>query len=207
VLLADRSCPASGAFAPVLGVPMLVRAATGLLASGVVGEVAVVVEAQSCVDAVRLLKGLPVTVHPDPAVAAAAVERRLGDVPAVLLHDAARPLTPPGLVEEVVRSVDDDHGIVVPVLPLADSVKHVNGDGRVVGGPDRAGLRVLQTPQAFRPALLTAEVLGHLLAADPVEQAWAAVAAPTLTVPGHPLAFPVRSAWDRRLAELLCEDG
>jgi hypothetical protein len=36
-----------------------------------------------------------------------------------------------------------------------------------------------------------------------VEQAWTAAGELAVTVPGHPLAFPVRSAWDRELAEVL----
>lgn len=186
---------------------MLVRTVAGLFASGMVGEVVVVVRPRSCAAAVRLLRGLPVTVHPDPTTAATMVARFAAEVPAVLVHDAARPLTPPELIGAVARSVHDGHGVVVPVLPLADTVKHVNGDGLVVGGPDRSGLRVVQTPQAFRSDLVSAEVLRRVLAADPVEQAWAAVAVPAATIPGHPLAFPVRSAWDRRLAELLAEDA
>jgi 2-C-methyl-D-erythritol 4-phosphate cytidylyltransferase len=66
---------------------------------------------------------------------------------------------------------------------------------------------VVQTPQAFRPDLLCAEALHGVLTAEPVEHAWATVDAPVATVPGHPLAFAVRSAWDRELAEMLAQDA
>jgi 2-C-methyl-D-erythritol 4-phosphate cytidylyltransferase len=123
----------------------------------------------------------------------------------VLVHDAARPLTPPALANAVTQSVvAAAHGIAVPVLPLADTVKHVNSGGLVIGSPDRSGLRVVQTPQAFRADLIGCDVLRRVLASDgPVEHAWAVVGAPALTVPGHPLAFAVRSAWERELAEVL----
>jgi 2-C-methyl-D-erythritol 4-phosphate cytidylyltransferase len=65
---------------------------------------------------------------------------------------------------------------------------------------------VVQTPQAFRPDLLYADALRRVLATEPVEHAWAAVDAPVATVPGHPLAFAVRSEWDRELAEMLAQD-
>lgn len=194
---------------PVLGVPVVVRAVTTLLASGVVGEIAVVVPPQACATVIRLVRGLPVSVHPDPAVAVAMIERARGHgASAVLVHDAVRPLAPPALAETVARSVcePDAPGVAVPVLALADTVKHVHPDGLVVGGPDRTALRVVQTPQAFRADLLCADTLYRILAAEPVEHAWAAVEAQVTTVPGHPLAFAVRSAWDRDLAEMLAQD-
>lgn len=210
VVVADRSGDEHGALAPVFGVPIVVRAVRGLLASGVVGEVVVIVRPQACGMAARVLRGLPVSVHPDPAAVLAAVERACGTgASAVLVHDAARPLAPPALAEAVTRSVWDGcgHGVAVPVLALADTVKHVHPGGLVVGGPDRTGLRVVQTPQAFRPDLLSADALARVLATEPVEHAWAAVAGPVATVPGHPLAFAVRSAWDRELAEMLAQDA
>jgi 2-C-methyl-D-erythritol 4-phosphate cytidylyltransferase len=209
VVVADRPDDDQGALAPVLGVPIVVRAVRGLLASGVVGEVAVLVRPQACGPATRLLRGLPVSVYPDPAAAVALVERaRISGASAVLVHDAVRPLAPPALAEAVTRSVSGGgtHGVAVPVLALADTVKHVHPDGLVVGGPDRSGLRVVQTPQAFRPDLLCADALHRVLTTEPVEHAWAVVDAPVATVPGHPLAFAVRSAWDRELAEMLAQD-
>jgi 2-C-methyl-D-erythritol 4-phosphate cytidylyltransferase len=206
VVVADRSCEV---MAPLLGEPILARAVKGLLASGVVDEAVVLVRPEACRAAVRLLAGLPVVVDVDPSTAVTVVERaRAGGAAAVLLHDAARALTPPALAKAVTQSVTAAvHGIAVPVLPLADTVKLVRSDGCVVGGPDRAGLRVVQTPQAFRADLLDRVRLMRVLAADPLEQAWAAVGVPAITVLGHPLAFPVRSAWDRELAEVLGVDG
>jgi len=203
VVAADRSCEV---LAPLLGEPILVRAVKGLLASAVVGEAVVLVRPEMRAAAVRLLAGLPVAVHVNPLAAAAAVERaRSAGTGTVLVHDAARPLTPPALARAVTQSVAAAaHGIAVPVLPLADTVKHVDSGGLVVGSPDRAGLRVVQTPQAFRADLLGCDVLHRLLVADgPIEHAWAAVGAPAVSVPGHPLAFAVRSAWERELAEVL----
>jgi len=203
VVAADRPCEV---LAPLLGEPILVRAVKGLLASAVVGEVVVLVRPEMCGAAVRLLSGLPVVVHVNPFAAAAVVERaRSAGTDTVLVHDAARPLTPPALAKAVVQSVAAAaHGIAVPVLPLSDTVKHVNSGGLVIGSPDRAALRVVQTPQAFRADLLGCDLLQRVLASDgPVEHAWAVVGAPAVTVPGHPLAFAVRSVWERELAEVL----
>ena len=196
----------SDVLAPLHGVPVLLRTVAGVLGSGVVERVVVLVPDALHVRARRALDGLPVTVSADPAAAAAVLRRAAGS--AVLVHDAARPLTPPTLVAAVARSVPG-HGVAVPVLPLADTVKHVDADGLVSGGPDRAALRVVQTPQGLAPASLAGDVLACVLAAPP-EHAWRAVLAagggPVVTVPGDPLAFPVRSVWDRERAEALAGD-
>jgi 2-C-methyl-D-erythritol 4-phosphate cytidylyltransferase len=176
------------------------------VASGVVGHVVVLVTAADLDQAGRLLCGLPVSVCGDPAEATAAVVARSGGRATVLVHDATRPLTPPALAAAVTRSVGGTHGVAVPVLPLADTVKHVKPDGSVRSGPDRSGLRVVQTPQAFRPGLLDECALARLLTGDRVERAYAAVDASVVTVVGHPHAFPVRTPWDRELAEVLATE-
>jgi 2-C-methyl-D-erythritol 4-phosphate cytidylyltransferase/2-C-methyl-D-erythritol 2,4-cyclodiphosphate synthase len=62
----------------------------------------------------------------------------------VLIHDAARPDLPRDVTERLLDALDERAG-AIPVLPVVDSV--VSADGRPA---DRAGLRRVQTPQAFR---------------------------------------------------------
>jgi 2-C-methyl-D-erythritol 4-phosphate cytidylyltransferase/2-C-methyl-D-erythritol 2,4-cyclodiphosphate synthase len=73
-----------------------------------------------------------------------------GDV--VLVHDGARPLVSPGLVERVAEAARRD-GAAIPVLPVAETLKRVE-DGRVAGTVDRAPLAAAQTPQGFRRDVL-----------------------------------------------------
>ncbi len=81
------------------------------------------------------------------------------DVDVVLVHDAARPLAPAELVDAVARAVRAGRAAVVPVLPIADTVKQVDPAGRVTATLDRTGLRAVQTPQGFaRSALERAHV-------------------------------------------------
>jgi len=185
---------------PLLGVPAVVRAVRALLASGSVDRVVLLVDPGAESAASSLFDGLPVVVHTDPHEAARCAQ---GPEP-VVLHDAARPLASPALAEAVTRAVATGHAVAVPVLPLSDTVKHVDSADVATGGPDRTGLRVLQTPQAFRAGVLDADVLAKVLAStEPLEQAWSVAGEPAVTVPGHPLAFAVRSGWDRQLAEVL----
>jgi 2-C-methyl-D-erythritol 4-phosphate cytidylyltransferase len=115
----------------------------------------------------------------------------------LVVHDAARPLAPPGLTADVVAAVRDGHPAAVPVLPLSDTVKQVDADGRPVATPDRSGLRVVQTPQAFAADLAPAVLAAAL--EDPV-RAWTAVGGTVRTVPGDPLASAVHDPWDLALA-------
>lgn len=78
------------------------------------------------------------------------------DADIVCVHDAARPLATPELYERVIAAVRAGADAAVPGLPVADTVKIVDDDGVVVSTPARAGLRAVQTPQAFRADVLRA---------------------------------------------------
>jgi 2-C-methyl-D-erythritol 4-phosphate cytidylyltransferase/2-C-methyl-D-erythritol 2,4-cyclodiphosphate synthase len=71
----------------------------------------------------------------------------------VLVHDAARPFASPMLVSRAIAAAAAN-GAAVPVLPVTDTVKVVDGSGRVQQTLDRSRLRTVQTPQAFAFALL-----------------------------------------------------
>ena len=74
----------------------------------------------------------------------------------VLVHDAARPFTSPALVSRAIETARTS-GAAVPGLPVTDTVKLVDEHGGVASTLNRAALRTVQTPQAFRyPALLDA---------------------------------------------------
>ena len=70
------------------------------------------------------------------------------------MHDAARALTPPALIVRVVQALQSGHAAVVPALPVSDTIKVVDANGVVLGTPERAGLRAVQTPQGFQTELL-----------------------------------------------------
>lgn len=70
----------------------------------------------------------------------------------VLVHDAARCLVRPQDAEAVLAAARPV-GAAVPVVPIADTIKEIDGE-RVIATPDRDRLARAQTPQAFRLALL-----------------------------------------------------
>ncbi len=70
----------------------------------------------------------------------------------VLVHDAARPLVKPAVIQRVLKALRG-WGAVIPAVPVADTLKAVSGS-RVVKTLDRSALRAVQTPQGFRLPLL-----------------------------------------------------
>jgi 2-C-methyl-D-erythritol 4-phosphate cytidylyltransferase len=124
----------------------------------------------------------------------------------VLVHDAARCLTPVAVFERVVGAVRAGADGVVPGVAVVDTVKSVDPDGFVTGTPDRAALRAVQTPQGFRRAVLDAAHASGLDATDDaalVERAGQRV----LVVEGDALAFKVTTPDDLARAEGLVADG
>ncbi|MEY2815579.1 MAG: hypothetical protein RJA78_155 [Actinomycetota bacterium] len=71
------------------------------------------------------------------------------DIDLVLVHDAARCFTPAEVFNRVAQAVSETGFGVVPVLPVADTIKQVEQD-LVLGTINRDSLRVAQTPQGFR---------------------------------------------------------
>jgi 2-C-methyl-D-erythritol 4-phosphate cytidylyltransferase len=72
------------------------------------------------------------------------------DASIICVHDAARPFADVNLYEAVIEAVAAGADCAVPGIVVTDTIKVVAPDGTVVSTPDRAALRAVQTPQAFR---------------------------------------------------------
>jgi 2-C-methyl-D-erythritol 4-phosphate cytidylyltransferase len=109
-----------------------------------------------------------VAVVPGGATRAESVRAALAEVPAdalvVLVHDAARPLLAEDVLERVLAPLSEGWDGVVPALPIADTVKTVEGDA-VTGTLPRAELVAGQTPQAFVADKLRAAYEGDVAGA------------------------------------------
>jgi len=75
------------------------------------------------------------------------------EVRIVVVHDAARPLVTDDTIDRVITEARAGHGAVA-ALPLVDTLKRVDADGRIVSTVDRTGLWRAQTPQAFPREML-----------------------------------------------------
>ncbi len=99
---------------------------------------------------------------------AAGLSALSADVGIVLVHDAARCLAPPEVFHRVIAAVREGAVAVVPGVPVVDTIKEVDDRGRVVGTPERARLRAVQTPQGFRRDVLDR---AHATASDATDDA------------------------------------
>ncbi|HXS84213.1 MAG TPA: 2-C-methyl-D-erythritol 4-phosphate cytidylyltransferase [Mycobacterium sp.] len=194
------------AFYHLDGRTLVERAIDGLLKSGVVDRVVVAVPADRT-DRAKLILGRDATVVAGGANRGESVSRALaavGEPDFVLVHDAARALTPPDLVVRVVDALRAGHPAVVPALPVADTIKAVDANGAVLGTPERAGLRAVQTPQGFTTELLLrayqqAGTVDFTDDASLVEH----IGGQVQVVDGDPLAFKITTRLDLMLAHAI----
>lgn len=168
------------AFVELAGRTLVERALDGLASSGVVGRSFVMISPdmqgrmaeilddpanQAAWAGMRVSTGTGGSERSDSVFAGLQlVEGELGspvncvecaqvDEAIVLVHDAARCLTPPAMIAQVVEQIraHGEEGTaagVVPTLPVTDTIKTVE-DGTVTGTPARDGLVAVQTPQGF----------------------------------------------------------
>ena len=195
------------ALVPLAGRP-LVRWAVDALRAGGVAEVVVAVP--------RDQRSAFAAVLPDDVVLVDGGSSRTASVRAclaavegratvLLVHDAARPLTPPDVVARVLDALAGGARAVVPVLPVVDTTVRVDADGVVTDTLPRASLRRVQTPQGFDAATLAAAYAGLADDADLTDDAAVVRGAgvPVTTVAGDERSAKVTVAHDLQLAELL----
>ena len=198
------------ALVPLAGRPLVAWSVDTLLAGGV-AEVVVAVPADERAafaavlppEARLVVGGATRTASVRAALAAVADPARPAP-DAVLVHDAARPLTPPEVVIRVLAALADGAPAVVPVLPVVDTTVSVDGDGLVTGALPRETLRRVQTPQGFARAVL---VDAYDRLPDGVEltddaAVVRAAGVPVATVAGDERAAKVTVPHDLVLAEL-----
>ena len=214
------------AYVELRGRTLLERSLRALLASGVVDEIIVLVSPDMEAEAARIIGRIDAVGATDAASAAPirlvhggseradSVWAGLQAIPdedaVVLIHDAARALTPTAMVERVARRVLAGAPAVIPVVPVTDTIKEVTGNA-VVGTPDRACLRAVQTPQGFRLAALRQANLDYwreqpdFTATDDASlMEWHGQRVET--VPGDILAFKITTPTDLTLAHALAEE-
>ncbi|MEU0796167.1 2-C-methyl-D-erythritol 4-phosphate cytidylyltransferase [Amycolatopsis sp. NPDC005961] len=193
VTVAHHASDGELALTPVHGEALLTHTVRGLLGVPEI-DLVLVAAPQRCAslfsEALRVFeqRGLPCRVVPGSIREAfATVEPDLARDTVVLLHDALRAFIPAETVRGVLNAVGDSP-VVVPVLPMADTVK-VTDSSLIVGTEDRTRLRTAQTPIGY--------TLEAFLAASPWDTTGAAL------VDGHPDAMRVTTEFELSLAEAI----
>lgn len=192
------------------GEPMLVHAVRALAAARLVSLVVVAAPPERVDETRRLLAdahgGASLDVVAGGATRVASVRAALDAVPpdvtVVLVHDAARPLAPSSLADAVAEAVHAGAEAVVPCLPVADTVKRVDGDV-VTETLDRSGLRAVQTPQGFRRDVLDRAHRSGGVPSEVTDDAGMVehLGSRVVVVPGHEEAFKVTRPLDLLIAE------
>jgi 2-C-methyl-D-erythritol 4-phosphate cytidylyltransferase len=120
------------------------------------------------------------------------------DADVIVVHDAARPVPVPEVWDRVLRALDEGADAAVPVVPVTDSLRHVEGHA-----VDRHSFVAVQTPQGFRAAALRR---AHAGAADATDDASLVEAAggTVVLVEGDPSNLKITTPIDLSVAELLC---
>lgn len=175
-----------------------------MLESGVVDHVVVAVPADR-VEQARQVLGEQATVVVGGANRIESVGQALAALPEavdfVLVHDAARALTPPGLIVRVVDALRAGNSAVVPALRVSDTIKAVDANGVVLGTPERVGLRAVQTPQGFATDLLLRAY--QRAGAESTDDASLVehLGGQVQVIEGDPLAFKITTPLDLLLAK------
>ena len=163
IVAAGRSSRMGGVdktFAPLLGVPLIARTVERFEASPLIGEIALVLAAESVERGRELAASRGWSKLTQICVGG---QRRqdsvynglLGLSPCdlVLVHDGARPCLDAATLERGIRAAAE-HGAAVAGTPVKDTIKRVSPELVVQETPERARLWAAQTPQVFRYGLL-----------------------------------------------------
>lgn len=160
---------------PLDGVPVLARTLTALQLAAGVDEIVIAAREEDILEFSQLcrtygiskcskvVRGGESRAH---SVLLAALEAS-PDMELLAVHDGARPLVTPELVDRVV-SAAARCSAAVPAVAVKDTVKTVREDGGVEGTLDRERLRAVQTPQVFEASLLKAALQSALEQEAPV---------------------------------------
>lgn len=200
------------------GRSLLERVARTFLSYGPVGEIVAVVpagllnEAESCLARIPNPRAVSLT-----AVAGGGTRQesvRLGlhaltrGLPYVAVHDVARALVSPLMIERVLDAARATGG-AIPAVPLRDTVKQVE-EGRVTRTVPRAGLAAAQTPQIFASDILARAhehaVVQRIQGTDDASLA-EAIGAPVAVVAGDPANLKLTEPTDLIVLQALLDAG
>lgn len=193
------------------GQPLLRRALQPFLEHPAVGWALVALPAQDAASPPSWLTTADrrVRVVAGGAERAHSVRNALAALPAeaeiVLVHDAARPLVSGGVIDRVLAVARSGVGAVA-AIPVADTIKEVGDERRIVATPERQRLWQAQTPQGFpTPMIVEAYRLGEEEGVTGTDDAALVerYGGTVVVVDGDPENLKVTRPTDFELAELI----
>jgi len=205
------------ALVPIDGRPMLAHALGGVLGAGE-GAAIVVVGPAEALDRTRaVVRDAAGAAAASIVVVAGGAQRQdsvaagLAALPTsvrtVLIHDAARALTPAVQFVRVAAEVERTGESVIPVLPVADTIKRLDAAGAAVETVDRSELGAVQTPQGFPRTALEAAYAAATRAHTDDAGLIAAAGGVVRTISGSDDAFKITTPADLQRARLRLSPG
>jgi 2-C-methyl-D-erythritol 4-phosphate cytidylyltransferase len=204
-------------YVSLAGRPIVLRTLDRCLAAASIKEVILVVAASELRRCEMLLtndpalKGRPWRCQSGGATRQESVKRGLEALDStteiVLIHDAARPLVSPDLIDRCVQ-LTAEKGAVVLGVPVRDTIKVVSKDHWIQSTPDRNSLWEIQTPQVFHRELI---MEAHRTAAQAKIQATddamlvERIGKPVFVLAGNRSNLKITTAEDIAIAEALIE--
>jgi 2-C-methyl-D-erythritol 4-phosphate cytidylyltransferase/2-C-methyl-D-erythritol 2,4-cyclodiphosphate synthase len=201
-------------FLPLGGRPILDRTIASIAASPRIDGIVLVLPTMLSGDAKAAYRGRPkvLDVVDGGAERQDSVRNALaavtGEAEVILVHDAVRPFVSADLLARCI-DLAEEHGAVVPVVPVRETVKEWDRNARTLSTVDRSPLVRAQTPQAFRAGVLRdayvkAEAEGRAGTDDAslVE----AAGYPVIPIPGEEANIKITVPEELRMAEGLLRD-
>ena len=201
-------------FAEIAGVPVLARTLMALDSSRYIGSIILVVRPEDVFAAQALVSRYLIRKVTDLIEGGSnrqeSVQKGLDRLDQaadkVLIHDGARPFADDVIIGQVAAALEQ-HPAVTCCVPVKDTIKQIDGSGKVTATPDRKHLVAVQTPQGvwvseYREALQKAgDLSGFTDDMSIMEQA----GYPVFTVPGNYRNLKITTAEDLRIAASLLE--
>lgn len=169
-------------FASLSGVPVLVRTLRAIDEAALVSEIVVAARESSMEQIAELCarcalhKPIKVVQGGDSRTASVLAAALECDPKSSLIavHDGARPLVCPELIDTMIRAGHRTQA-AAPAVPVTDTIKIADEGGTVLSTPERSSLYAIQTPQVFQADLLKAALQAALTAGAAVTDDCAAV--------------------------------
>lgn len=195
---------------PIGGMPVLARTLRVFEASAYIDEIIVVTREDRLMEFASLREQYGITKLTQVVVGGstragsslAGVMAASRKATVIAIHDGARPLVTPSLIERVIRKAEERQA-AAPTLPLKDTVKEKRGD-MLVRTPPHETLAAVQTPQAFCAELIRAaltEAQEKKLSITDDCSAVEAIGLPVASVEGDEENIKITTAMDIIIAE------
>lgn len=201
------------ALVPLAGRTLIEHALDGVIASSIADRIVVTIP-PGTEDVFSALVGADVTIVAGGDHRQQSVKNGIdavADADIILVHDAARCLTPPAVMVRVRDAIRAGHAGAVPAIPVTDTIKQVEPGSPyepIVHTLDRSVMRAVQTPQGFRGDVLRAAHATRWPGADGAPDDAILVehsGHDVVIVEGSHMAMKITTVLDLRLAELLLQ--